>query len=178
MAIIFLPILLTCLVRNLKYLAPLSTFANVVMLTGVIITLYFVTQDLPPVTSRDYVANWNTLPLFFGTALFAFEGIGLVSFVTPAVYIILTNFSLYHNTVIIISVNHLLLSLFLQVLPLQREMKDPQHFAKPLGVLNVGMTFVVILFTTVGFLAYLQFGDEIQGSVTLNLDITNVYVLL
>ncbi|GLV33720.1 uncharacterized protein CBL_11394 [Carabus blaptoides fortunei] len=100
MAIIFLPILLTCLVRNLKYLAPLSTFANLVMLTGVIITLYFVTQDLPPVSSRDYVANWNTLPLFFGTALFAFEGIGLV-------------------------------------LPLQREMKNPQHFAKPVGVLNL-----------------------------------------
>lgn len=57
-------------------------------------------------------------------------------------------------------------------------MKEPQHFAKPLGVLNVGMTFVIMLFTTVGFLAYLQFGDQIEGSVTLNLDINNVYVLL
>lgn len=79
MAIILLPILLTCLVRNLKFLAPLSTFANLVMLSGIIITLYYITQGLPSVTERPYVASWQQMPLFFGTALFAFEGIGLVS---------------------------------------------------------------------------------------------------
>lgn len=53
-------------------------------------------------------------------------------------------------------------------------MKEPQHFAKPLGVLNVGMSIVTVLFTTLGFLAYLQYGDNIQGSVTLNLEIKYV----
>lgn len=79
MAIIFLPILLTALVRNLKYLAPLSMIANVFMLIGLVITVYYIAQDLPSVETRDYVATFHSMPLFFGTALFAFEGIGLVS---------------------------------------------------------------------------------------------------
>lgn len=79
MAIILLPILLSCLVRNLKYLAPLSAVANIFMAVGIVITLYFITQDLPAVSERNYIASVGQLPLFFGTALFAFEGIGLVS---------------------------------------------------------------------------------------------------
>lgn len=79
MAIILFPILLTCLVRNLKYLAPFSTLANVLMLAGISMTLYYITQDLPAIHEREYVASFATMPLFFGTALFAFEGIGLVS---------------------------------------------------------------------------------------------------
>lgn len=79
MAILFIPILLTCFVRNLKFLAPFSTFANVAMLAGIIIILYYTTQEIPDITQRDYIASWQQMPLFFGTALFAFEGIGLVS---------------------------------------------------------------------------------------------------
>lgn len=79
MAIILLPILLTALVRNLKYLAPLSTLANVLMCVGIVIVLYYAAQDTPPVSERRYIADWQQLPLFFGTAIYAFEGIGLVS---------------------------------------------------------------------------------------------------
>lgn len=85
MAIILLPILLSCLVRNLKYLAPLSAVANVFMVVGIVITIYFSSQELPPISERHYVANLSQIPLFFGTALFAFEGIGLVSHYFKAV---------------------------------------------------------------------------------------------
>lgn len=78
MAAILIPILLSCMVRNLKYLAPVSTIANILMITGIIITLYYSMQDLPDISSRRYIADLEQLPLFFGTALFAFEGIGLV----------------------------------------------------------------------------------------------------
>lgn len=78
MAVILLPILLTALIRNLKYLAPFSTIANIFMAVGIVIVFYYSSQDLPSVTDRKYVAEWTQLPLFFGTALFAFEGIGLV----------------------------------------------------------------------------------------------------
>lgn len=79
MAIILLPILCTSLIRNLKYLAPFSTIANIFMLMGLIITVYYTSQDLPSFSERNYFANPSQLPLFFGTAVFAFEGIGLVS---------------------------------------------------------------------------------------------------
>lgn len=78
MAILLLPILLSCLIRNLKFLAPLSSIANVFMVLGIAITLYYTSTDLPEVPTKNYVAELHQLPLFFGTALFAFEGIGLV----------------------------------------------------------------------------------------------------
>lgn len=78
MAIALLPILLSSLVRNLKFLAPLSTLANIFMCVGIVITLYFTVQELPPLSERRFVATLAQFPLFFGTALFAFEGIGLV----------------------------------------------------------------------------------------------------
>lgn len=62
------------------------------------------------------------------------------------------------------------MNLKLQVLPLKNEMKNPRKFSSPLGVLNVGMVFVAGMFVTMGFLAYLQYGDKVQGSVTLNLN--------
>lgn len=79
MAIILIPILLSCMVRNLKFLAPLSTIANLLMLVGISITLYYCSQDVPPLSEVKPVAELQQFPLFFGTALFAFEGIGLVS---------------------------------------------------------------------------------------------------
>ncbi|XP_057672291.1 proton-coupled amino acid transporter 1-like isoform X2 [Diorhabda carinulata] len=79
MVIILVPILLPSLVRNLKYLAPFSTVANILMIVGIVVVLYYSISDgLPDVTERNYIASFGTIPLFFGTAVFAFEGIGLV----------------------------------------------------------------------------------------------------
>jgi proton-coupled amino acid transporter len=61
-----------------------------------------------------------------------------------------------------------------QVLPLKNEMKNPNNFNKPLGVLNVGMVIVGTMFVAMGFLSYLKYGDAISGSVTLNLDSSKV----
>lgn len=78
MVLVMAPLLLTCMVRNLKYLTPLSSAANAMMAVGVGVVLYEASQDLPAVSSRPYLAPWQQLPLFFGTAVYAFEGIGLV----------------------------------------------------------------------------------------------------
>lgn len=48
-------------------------------------------------------------------------------------------------------------------------MKKPELFQKPLGVLNVGMVLVASIFITVGFLGYLKWGEDVLGSLTLNL---------
>lgn len=67
------------MIRNLKFIAPLSTAANISMAIGLGIILTYCLADLPPLASRTAVAHWSQIPLFFGTAIYAFEGISLVS---------------------------------------------------------------------------------------------------
>lgn len=62
----------------------------------------------------------------------------------------------------------------LQVLPLQNEMKERKHFQRPLGVLNVGMAVVITLYTVIGTIGYLKYGENVMGSVTLNLPLDDV----
>lgn len=63
-----------------------------------------------------------------------------------------------------------LIGVDVQVLPLKNEMRKPSNFNKPLGVLNVGMVIVGSMFVAIGFLSYLKYGDAVAGSVTLNLE--------
>ncbi|XP_074650093.1 neutral amino acid uniporter 4-like isoform X2 [Tubulanus polymorphus] len=65
-------------VRNLKHLAPFSTFANLLTVTGLVVIFIYCVQDLPPVADRELVASLEKIPLFFGTVVFSFEGISLV----------------------------------------------------------------------------------------------------
>jgi proton-coupled amino acid transporter len=48
-------------------------------------------------------------------------------------------------------------------------MKNPQDFGGWTGVLNTGMVIVASLYTAVGFFGYLKYGEEVEGSITLNL---------
>jgi proton-coupled amino acid transporter len=48
-------------------------------------------------------------------------------------------------------------------------MKKPEQFTKPFGVLNVGMAIIGSLLLVMGFFGYLKYGDEVEGSLTLNL---------
>lgn len=59
-------------------LAIFSTIANFCMIAGIILTVIFAAQDLPPISEREYFAGFTKLPLFFGTAMFAFDGIAFV----------------------------------------------------------------------------------------------------
>ena len=68
-----------------RYLAPFSMLANVAQLVGlVVIFVFFWMKDpvtgirFPDVRQREWIAPPDTLPLFFGTAIFAIEGICIV----------------------------------------------------------------------------------------------------
>lgn len=56
------------------------------------------------------------------------------------------------------------------VLPLENNMKTPDAFGGYSGVLMTGMTIVTALYTAVGFYSYLKYGNDVQASITLNLD--------
>ncbi|KAA0203019.1 hypothetical protein HAZT_HAZT004401 [Hyalella azteca] len=55
------------------------------------------------------------------------------------------------------------------VLPLQRNMQNPEDLGGINGVLNTAMVLVTCLYIGMGFYGYLKYGDLVQGSITLNL---------
>ncbi|XP_053678236.1 neutral amino acid uniporter 4-like [Anopheles nili] len=126
------PLILLNMVRSLKLLTPTSLTASVLAIAGLAIAFLFLLQDLPHSTTVQPASTWSTLPLYFGTVMYAFEGIGVV-------------------------------------LPLENNMANPRDFIAWNGVLNTGMTIVVCLYSAVGFYGYLKYGEQAQGSVTLNL---------
>ncbi|XP_058832722.1 proton-coupled amino acid transporter-like protein CG1139 [Topomyia yanbarensis] len=129
---LLVPLTAMNMIRTLKYLTPTSLVASVLAISGITIAFMFLLQDLPHSSSVAPISEWSTMPLYFGTAMYAFEGIGVI-------------------------------------LPLENNMKTPKDFCRWNGVLNTGMTIVICLYSSVGFYGYLKYGDDAQGSITLNL---------
>lgn len=48
-------------------------------------------------------------------------------------------------------------------------MSEPENFTTRFGVLNVAMVLITILYTFIGLLGYLKYGDTTTGSITLDM---------
>lgn len=79
MLALLLPLILLTWIKNLKLLAPFSTFANVITVVSFGITLYYIIIKGPTFEGREAVGEIKDFPLYFGTVLFALEAIGVVS---------------------------------------------------------------------------------------------------
>lgn len=132
MFLILLPLIITCQIRELKFLVPFSFLANVFLVASFGITLVYIFTDIKMGDDLKMIGTMNTIPLFFSTAIFAMEGIGVV-------------------------------------MPLENKMKSPQHFLGCPGVLYTAMSFVVILYTIIGFFGYMRYGPDTEGSITYNI---------
>jgi len=73
-----LPVILLSLIKSLEKLAYLSMIANVLCFVGLTITLQYLARCLQDPRKFKLFAGVSKLPLFFGTAIFSFEGIGVV----------------------------------------------------------------------------------------------------
>ena len=65
-------------IQSLHGLSYFSLIANFLNFAGLIFVLFYVVQDSPPQSERPAFVGWFDLPMYFGTAVYAFEGIGLV----------------------------------------------------------------------------------------------------
>ncbi|XP_048005280.1 proton-coupled amino acid transporter-like protein pathetic [Leguminivora glycinivorella] len=60
------------------------------------------------------------------------------------------------------------------VMPLENAMKTPRSMLGFCGVLNKGMSGVTLIYMLLGFLGYLRYVDQVEDSITLNLDINEI----
>merc|ERR1711892_899617 len=78
-ALLLIPVIMICSIKNLRYLSPCSVLANILEFAGLGIIFYYIFAT--PIPSSDSVP-WFTspvkFPIFFGTAIFAFERISVV----------------------------------------------------------------------------------------------------
>lgn len=58
---------------------------------------------------------------------------------------------------------------YLQVVALENNMATPQAFVTPCGVLNTGMSLIVMLYVLLGSLGYNYCRAECKDSISLNL---------
>lgn len=132
MVYILVPLILISWIRNLKLLAPFSSIATCLTIVSFTLIFYYIFRETPSFSGREPVGTVKSIPLFFGTVLFAMEAIGMV-------------------------------------LPLENEMKNPKKFGSVFGVLNASMLPISLLYTCVGLLGYMKYGEGTKGSITLDL---------
>lgn len=79
MCIVAIPLVFLNWIRDLRVLAPVSFTGNLLMAVSIVAVFYYVLKDaLPPISDRPAFGSWKGLARFFGTAVYAFEGIALV----------------------------------------------------------------------------------------------------
>ena len=80
MLVFLVPLLLLNCIKNLKKLAPVSSFANFITVISYGIIVYYLFEQNPTLENREpFGKDISKYPLFFGTVLFALEAIGVVS---------------------------------------------------------------------------------------------------
>ncbi|XP_013185797.2 proton-coupled amino acid transporter-like protein pathetic isoform X3 [Amyelois transitella] len=76
--ILLIPLCVLVQIRHLKFLAPLSLVANILLIITFAICLYYIFKDGFTVADKKVVGNPARFPAFLSTVIFAMEGIGVV----------------------------------------------------------------------------------------------------
>jgi proton-coupled amino acid transporter len=48
-------------------------------------------------------------------------------------------------------------------------MKKPEQFTSIFGILNVGLFIITVVFILMGSVTYMKYGEDVKGSISLNL---------
>ncbi|CAB3258851.1 unnamed protein product [Arctia plantaginis] len=118
-------------------------------------------RDLKYLAPFSAIANVVTITGFAIILYYIFEDVPTLEGKVPAGK--LANFPLFFGTVLFA------LEAIGVILPLENEMKSPRDFVSRFGVLNCSMVSIIVLYVGMGLFGYLRYGDDSEGSITLNL---------
>ncbi|KAG1051084.1 hypothetical protein G6F43_006687 [Rhizopus delemar] len=120
-----------CWVRKIARLSYVAIVADIFIAFGLICILYFTSSQIAQhgVGHNLIMVNNQDFALMIGTAVFSFEGIGMV-------------------------------------VPVVEGMREPEKFPR---VLTVGIIICTVVFTLIGAIGYVAYGDIVQASVVANI---------
>lgn len=132
-----------------------------ILLTLIPVLLIAQIRELKHLVPLSAIANFLILGAFFITLYYIFE-VPLDFSGKP----LITSVEKWPSAVstMIFSVSNIR-----NAISIENEMREPQKYLGVFGVLNVTSYTVAILYSLVGFFSYVKYGDQIKGSVTLNL---------
>ncbi len=151
----FTPVTSKFFQRTFRYLSPFSVLATVAQAVSIGIIFYYLlfSSPIPNSHSVPWISDFARLPLFFGTAIFAIEGICVVR-------------NLWKETLAFETDVFFLLT---KVLPIENQMRNPQAIKGWNGVLSTTMTLITVSYIAMGFYGFLKYGENVKASITLNL---------
>lgn len=77
-AIFLVPVILLSFIRTLKVMAVLSAVSNFLYISGTLCLLVYAGQTINNPDKLPYFVGFGSIPVSFGTIVFAFEAIGVV----------------------------------------------------------------------------------------------------
>lgn len=119
-------------------------------------------RELRYLVPFSFVANVTMIVAFGITLYYMFSGIGDVNVDDRKFFNDITLMPLFFSTVLFAMEG------IGTMLPIENSMIKQQFIGCP-GVLNTAMSFVVTLYTIIGLIGYLRFGDALQANVIANL---------
>ncbi|KAL6264487.1 hypothetical protein P5V15_004595 [Pogonomyrmex californicus] len=143
-----------------QYWNPLDVTTHMLILLLPLILINYI-RNLKLLAPFSTLANLITFVGLAMTLVYMFKDLPPIS--EREMYGSLRNFSLYFGTTLFA------LEAVGVIIALENNMKTPQYFGGYCGVLNIGMTVIVILYIIMGFFGYIKYGSEAAGSVTFNL---------
>jgi len=77
-AIFLVPVILLSFIRTLKVMTVISGISNILYVSGLLCLLIYAGKTLNDPSTLPKFVGFGSLPLSFGTIVFAFEAIGVV----------------------------------------------------------------------------------------------------